>query len=214
MAATYILGPFHLDAETDTLFRHGEPGIDVGPQPGRKTSRTASRRLRIRRAGGRASMPIRRCRAKRHHLCSVGRNYCLRVRFRGSDAMRFRSIWAVGTRVIATATIIAVAKLVLHDNRGAAGRRCHPRVSVEYLGPEFPALDARTELFDVTGACTHCIEAFNQPFLSASGLAQQGAGKSQRCGKGFLGDRPNISFDSRIEFDCVSRGLHNGLLSV
>jgi hypothetical protein len=23
MAATYILGPFRLDAETDTLFRHG-----------------------------------------------------------------------------------------------------------------------------------------------------------------------------------------------
>jgi hypothetical protein len=66
--------------------------------------------------------------------------------------MRFRSIWA--------ATIIGVAKLVLHDNREAAGRRCHPQVSVEYLGPEFPALDARTELFDVTGACTHCIKAF------------------------------------------------------
>jgi len=99
--------------------------------------------------------------------------------------MRFQSIWAVGTRVIAPATIIGVAKLVLHDNREAAGRRCHPQVSVEYLGPEFPALDARTELFDVTGACTHCIKAFNQPFLSASGLAQQGAGKSQKCGKGF-----------------------------
>jgi hypothetical protein len=25
MAATYILGPFRLDAETDTLFRGGEP---------------------------------------------------------------------------------------------------------------------------------------------------------------------------------------------
>jgi len=212
MAATYILGPFRLDAETDSAA--ASPALTLGRSPGRKTSRTASRRLRIRRAGGRASMPTRRCRAKRHHLCSVGRNYCLRVRFRGSDAMRFRSIWAVGTRVIATATIIGVAKLVLHDNREAAGRRCHPQVSVEYLGPEFPALDARTELFDVTGACTHCIKAFNQPFLSASGSAQRGAGKSQRCGKGFLGDRPNISFDSRIESDCVSRGLHNGLLSV
>jgi hypothetical protein len=29
MAATYILGPFRLDAETDTLFRGGEP-ISLG----------------------------------------------------------------------------------------------------------------------------------------------------------------------------------------
>ena len=135
MAATYILGPFRLDAETDSAA--ASPALTLGRSPGRKTSRTASRRLRIRRAGGCASMPTRRCRAKRHHLCSVGRNYCLRVRFRGSDAMRFRSIWAVGTRVIATATIIGVAKLVLHDNREAAGRRCHTQVSVEYLVRNF-----------------------------------------------------------------------------
>jgi len=29
MAATYVLGPFRLDAETDTLFRGGEP-ISLG----------------------------------------------------------------------------------------------------------------------------------------------------------------------------------------
>ena len=99
MAVTHILGVFRIDAETDSAA--ASPALTLGRSPRRKTSRTASRRLRIRRAGGRASMPTRRCRAKRHHLCSVGRNYCLRVRFRGSDAMRFRSIWAVGTRVIA-----------------------------------------------------------------------------------------------------------------
>src|SRR6516162_737610 len=82
------------------------------------------------------------------------------------------------------------------------------------LDPVATWLDACTELFDVAGACTHCIEAFNQPLLSASGLAQQGAGESQRCGKGFPGDRPKISFDSRIESEYVSRGSHNGLLSV
>jgi hypothetical protein len=33
MAATYILGPFRLDAETDTLFRGGEPDESDQPAP-------------------------------------------------------------------------------------------------------------------------------------------------------------------------------------
>ena len=43
MAATYILGPFRLDVETDTLFRGGEPGIDVGPQPRQKVNQDSKR---------------------------------------------------------------------------------------------------------------------------------------------------------------------------
>jgi hypothetical protein len=42
MAATYMLGPFRLDAETDTLIRGGEPGAPVGENARREAERSTN----------------------------------------------------------------------------------------------------------------------------------------------------------------------------
>jgi hypothetical protein len=121
----------------------------------------------------------------------------------------------LGTTVIATnATLIGVV-----DGLSACDERGECFLTRRRQFTDFP-LDACLDPAEMPEQSSSmspehaCIEAFNQPFLSASGLVVQQGARAKDTAKAFLGDRLNISLDSGIESDCVSRGPHNGLLSV